>query len=258
MYNPITHILLHSHNLEFFMANRGRPKKEVTQADLDKLSMIVAIPFHTKKQKEYIEIRHKRSDFTIEELTLIKENIRQQNSYDSKMDLLDVIRHKSKTSIKLTALEQEILGYNFSDQNGFFNCLTALTTYSKIEKIAKSEIQRIENQGRQEAIQKSIKQQTEGQIRRKENERRKYFLGGVVLKYVDFLRENHLYSVNESEESILKSLIEDSIICAYLSDVTGGDPRKANDVKDNIKSKHSDIIEKLIAMSKEIETDRRR
>ena len=78
------------------------------------------------------------------------------------------------------------------------------------------------------------------------------------MKYVDFLRENHLYSVNESEESILKSLIEDSIICAYLSDVTGGDPRKANDVKDNIKSKHSDIIEKLIAMSKEIETDRRR
>jgi hypothetical protein len=242
----------------FFMANPGRPKKEITKADLDKLSMIIGIPFHTKKQKEYLEIRHKRSDFTIEEVALIKENIRQQNSYESKMDLLDLIRHKSKTSIKLTALEQEILGYDFSDQDGFFNCLNALTTYSKIEKIAKSEIERAESKTRQEAIKKTLKQQTDGQMRRKENERRKYFLGGVVLKYAQFLKENYLIGAEESEEAILQNLLEDFIVSSYLSDVTGGDVRKANELKKNIKSKHSDMIEKIRFISDEVRNDKRK
>jgi hypothetical protein len=240
------------------MANRGRPKKEITKEDLERLNLIDTIPFHTKKQQAYLPIKDKRSNFTDDEIILLKENLRLMNTYSHQMDLLMMIQQKAKTAIPLTQLEKEILGYNWSDRDGYFNCLHALTTYSKLEKIAKSEIQRIENQSRQEAIQKSLKQQTDGQIRRKVNERRKYFLGGVVLKYVDFLRENHLYSVNESEETILKSLIEDSIICTYLSDVTNNDVRKANDVKNSIKNNHSDIIEKIRAMSEEIVNDKRR
>lgn len=242
----------------FFMANRGRPKKEITKADLDKLSMITGIPFHTKKQKEYLEIRHKRSDFTIEEVALIKENIRQQNSYESKMDLLDLIRHKSKTSMKLTALEQEILGYDFSDQDGFFNCLNALTTYSKIEKIAKSEIERAESKTRQEAIKKTLKQQTDGQMRRKENERRKYFLGGVVLKYAQFLKEHYLFGSEDTEEAILQHLLEDFIVCNYLSFVTNDNEDKAANVRKVIKNNHSEIIEKIRNVAREIENDKRR
>jgi hypothetical protein len=48
-----------------------------------------------------------------------------------------------------------------------FNCQKALTTYAKLEKIAKSEIERAESQKRQEAIKKTLEQQTDGQKRRK-------------------------------------------------------------------------------------------
>lgn len=240
------------------MTNRGRPKKEITYVDLDNLRKIKSIPFLTKKQTAYLEIIDKRSEFSAEDMALIKENIKQLNTYNQKIDLLEVIKHKSKTSIKLTALEQEILGYNISDQDGFFNCLNALSAYQKLEKIAKSEIERVESKVRQEAIKKTLEQQTDGQIRRKENERRKYFLGGVVLKYAEFLKDNNLYSREESEEAILQNLIEDSVVCAYLSDVTNDDVRKANDVKNSIKRHRVDLIEKIKLISVEILNDKRR
>ena len=67
-----------------------------------------------------------------------------------------------------------------------FNCHKALTTYAKLEKIAKSEIERAESQKRQEAIRNTHEQQTDGQRKRKENERRKYFLGVLFLNIVSF------------------------------------------------------------------------
>ena len=48
------------------------------------------------------------------------------------------------------------MGYDFSQKDDFFNCLKALTTYSKLEKIAKSEIERAEDVHRQEAIKRRL------------------------------------------------------------------------------------------------------
>ena len=87
-------------------------------------------------------------------------------------------------------------------------------------KITQSEIKRIDNKVRNERIQKVRKEQTNEQKRRKENERRKYFIGGVVLKYSKFLKDNYLFGPEDSEESILQHLLEDFIVCNYLSDVT--------------------------------------
>ena len=155
-----------------------------------------------------------------------------------------IIQHKSTTTVSLTHLEKEILGYDWKDRDGFFNCQNALTTYAKLEKIAKSEIERAESQKRQEAIKKTLEQQTDGQKRRKENERRKYFLGGVVLKYADLLKNNYLFGPEDSEEAILQHLLEDFIVCNYLSDATNSDERKANNVRNSIKNNRSEIIEK--------------
>ncbi len=239
------------------MANRGRPKKVITQADLDKLKDIIILPFYTKKQEEYLKIKDKKSDFTADEIELIKENLRQKNAYDLKADLYNIIRQKSKTAIKLTALEQEILGYDFSQKDDFFNCLKALTTYSKLEKIAKSEIERAEDVHRQEAIKKTLNQQTAGQKRRKENERRKYFLGGVVLKYVDFLRENYIFSQSETEQDILVDLVQSSILSNYLFEVTKGDHQAANNVRAVIKKNHLELFERLDVLAEEIAEDKR-
>lgn len=255
MYDDISNILLY---VGFFMTNHGRPKKEITTEDLERLGVISGIPFLTKKQQAYLPIKDKRSNFTDDEQILIKENLRLLNKYSHQMDLLMMIQQKAKTAIPLTQLEKEIIGYDWSDRDGFFNCLNALTTYSKLEKIATSEIRRIENQNRQAVIQKSLKQQTEGQKKRKENERRKYFLGGVILKYSEFLKENHLFNTNESEEMILQNLLEDFIVSTYLSDVTNGDAYRANELKKNIKKNHSGIIEQIRAISKDIESDKRR
>ena len=160
--------------------------------------------------------------------------------------------------LELTHLEKEILGYDWKDRDGFFNCQKALTTYAKLEKIAKSEIERAESQKRQEAIKKTQEQQTDGQRKRKENERKKYFLGGVVLKYSQFLKDNYLFGPQDTEEAILHHLLEDFIVCNYLSDVTNGNEDKAANVRKVIKNNHSEIIEKIRNMSNEIENDKRK
>jgi hypothetical protein len=88
--------------------------------------------------------------------------------------------------------------------------------------------------------------------------KKKYFLGGVVLKYSQFLKDNYLFGPQDSEEAILQHLLEDFIVCNYLSDVTNDDENKANNVRNSIKNKRSEIIEKIRNMSKEIENDKRR
>ena len=125
-------------------------------------------------------------------------------------------------------------------------------------KITQSEIKRIDNKVRNERIQKVRKEQTNEQKRRKENERRKYFIGGVVLKYSKFLKDNYLFGPEDSEESILQHLLEDFIVCNYLSDVTNANEDKAVNVRKVIKNNHSEIIEKIRNMSNEIENDKRR
>ena len=72
------------------------------------------------------------------------------------------------------------------------------------------------------------------------------------------MKDNYLFGPQDSEEAILQQLLEDFIVCNYLSDVTNDDENKANNVRNSIKNKRSEIIEKIRNMSEEIENDKRR
>lgn len=247
------------------MATRGRPAKLFDDSDLNRIiRFAMRMEFRTKAQQELCDAENFRpitaSHIAVDNelLTLIKTVDRQRTAYRKNAELYKIIQHKATTTIPLTSLEKEILGYDWKDRDGFFNCQKALTTYAKLEKIAKSEIERAESQKRQEAIKKTQEQQTEGQKRRKENERRKYFLGGVVLKYSQFLKDNYLFGPQDTEEAILHHLLEDFIVCNYLSDVTNDDENKAKNVRNSIKNNHSEIIEKIRNMAQDIENDKRK
>ena len=143
----------------FFMAIRGRPAKVVTIQQFNKvLGFLNGLEFKTKAQEKFWEIdQNKAINFTdlsadIELMKLFKTVDRQRNAYEQNVELYKIIQHKSTTTVSLTHLEKEILGYDWKDRDGFFNCQNALTTYAKLEKIAKSEIERAESQKRQEAI----------------------------------------------------------------------------------------------------------
>jgi hypothetical protein len=71
------------------------------------------------------------------------------------------------------------------------------------------------------------------------------------------LKDNYLFGPQDSEEAILQHLLEDFIVCNYLSDVTNDDENKANNVRNSIKNKRSEIIEKIRNLSKDIEHDKR-
>ena len=147
--------------------------------------------FRTKAQQELCDAENFRpitaSHIAVDNelLTLIKTVNRQRTAYRKNAELYKIIQHKMTTTVPLTHLEKEILGYDWKDRDGF-NCQKALSTYAKLEKIAKSEIERAESQKRQEAIRKTQEQQTEGQRKRKEQERRKYFLGVSFLNILSF------------------------------------------------------------------------
>ena len=247
------------------MGTRGRPAKKFTIQQFNQLlGFLNGRRFKTKAQEKFSEIDQKKAinftdlDTDAELMKLFKTVDRQREAYEKNTELYKIIQHKSTTTVPLTKLEKEILGYDLSDRDGFFNCQNALTTYAKLEKIARSEIERAESQRRQEAIKKTQEQQTDGQKRRKDNERRKYFLGGVVLKYAELLKERYLFGPQDSEEAILQHLLEDFIVCNYLSDVTNDNEDKAANIRKVIKNNHSEIIEKIRNVAKDIENDKRR
>lgn len=249
----------------FFMATRGRPAKSFDDNELSRIiSFAERRQFRTKAQQQLCDAENSRiitrhhvaADSEL--LALIKTVSRQRIAYRKNIELYKIIQHKATTTVPLTHLEKEILGYDLTDRDGFFNCHKALTTYAKLEKIAKSEIERAESMKRQEAIKNTQEQQTDGQRKRKENERRKYFLGGVVLKYSQFLKDNYLFGPNDSEEAILHHLLEDFIVCNYLSDVTSGNEEKASNVRKSIKNIRSELIEKIKNIAEDIENDKRR
>ena len=247
------------------MGNRGRPAKTFDDSELGRVIRSARNKnFRTKAQQKLCDIDNSKmlgiDDIYADDelLTLVKTVERQRIVYRKNAELYKIIQHKATTTVPLTHLEKEILGYDWKDRDGFFNCQKALTTYAKLEKIAKSEIERAESQKRQEAIKKTQEQQTDGQRKRKENERKKYFLGGVVLKYSQFLKDNYLFGPQDTEEAILHHLLEDFIVCNYLSDATNSDERKANNVRNSIKNNRSEIIEKIRNIAKEIENDKRK
>ena len=232
------------------MIKRGRPKVDVTDTDLVELNNFIdSLLFLSKQQERFNQISNK-TDFSDDEIKLIKSNLREMKVHKKRIETLEIIRFKTKTTQQLSDLETEILSYDLCKRDDFFNCHKALNTYIRLQKITQSEIKRIDHKVR--------KEQTDVQKRRKENERRKYFLGGVVLKYSQFLKDNYLFSSEDTEGAILQHLLEDFIVCNYLSDVTNNNEDKAANVRKVIKNNHSEIIEKIRNMSNEIENDKRR
>ena len=238
---------------------RGRPTIQVTSTDLDELNNFIdSLLFLSKQQERFNQISNK-TDFSDDEIKLIKSNLREMKVHKKRIETLEIIRFKTKTTQELTDLEKEILSYDLSKRrDDFFNCHKALNTYIRLQKITQSEIKRIDHKVRNERIQKVRKEQTEAQKQRTAENRNKYFLGGVVLKYSKFLKDNYLFSSEDTEEAILQHLLEDFIVCNYLSDVTNNNEDKAANVRKVIKNNHSEIIEKIRNMSNEIENDKRR
>ena len=203
-------------------AKRGRPAKVFTNTEFRQiLGFVQNVSFRTKAQQQLYEMNysylseHHRildiSDLTPELADLLKIVNRQKDTYLKNIELYKIIEHKSTTTIALTQLEKEILGYNIIEQDGFFNCQNALITYKKLQKITQNEIKRVESEIRTQALKTTLEMQTESQKRRKENERQKYWLGGVVQKYEKFLKESGVYTDDLSVEQVLDYLVQDAI-----------------------------------------------
>ena len=203
-------------------AKRGRPAKVFTNTEFRQiLGFVQNVSFRTKAQQQLHEMNysclseHHRvldiSDLTPELADLLKIVNRQKDAYLKNIELYKIIQHKSTTTIALTQLEKEILVYDLNDRDGFFNCQNALNTYNKLQKIAQNEIKRVESESRQHALKRTLDAQTEGQKIRKERDRHKYFLGGLVQKYEKFLKEAGVYSESFSTTEVLDQLVRDAI-----------------------------------------------
>ena len=183
------------------MKNRGRPKIDVTDTDLVELNdFIVSLLFLSKQQERFNQISNKtdKTDFSDDEikLKLIKSNLREMKVHKKRIETLEIIRFKTKTTQQLTDLEKEILSYDLCKRDDFFNCHKALNTYIRLEKITHSEIKRIDHKVRNERIQKVRKEQTQAQKQRTAENRNKYFLGASVLRLKQIFKQDHVDDVD--------------------------------------------------------------
>ena len=175
---------------------RGRPMIQVTSIDLDELNNFIdSLLFLSKQQERFNQISNK-TDFSDDEIKLIKSNLREMKVHKKRIETLEIIRFKTKTTEQLTDLEKEILTYDLSKRDDFFNCHKALNTYIRLEKITHSEIKRIDHKVRNERIQKVRKEQTEAQKQRTAENRNKYFLGASVLRLKQIFKQDHVDDVD--------------------------------------------------------------
>ena len=181
----------------FCMGNRGRPKIDVTDTDLVELNNFIdSLLFLSKQQERFNQISNKTDFFSEDEIKLIKSNLREMKVHKKRIETLEIIRFKTKTTEELTNLEKEILSYDLSKRDDFFNCHKALNTYIRLEKITQSEIKRIDHKVRNERIQKVRKEQTEAQKQRTAENRNKYFLGASVLRLKQIFKQDHVDDVD--------------------------------------------------------------
>ena len=52
-------------------------------------------------------------------MKLFKTVDRQRNVHEQNVELYKIIQHKATTTVQLTHLEKEILGYDLTDRDGF-------------------------------------------------------------------------------------------------------------------------------------------
>lgn len=169
------------------MGKPGRRKIQVTSSDLNELNAFLdQLRFMTKQQERFNQISDK-TEFSEDEQKLVKANLREMKAHKNRLETLEMIKFKSKTTQSLTDLEKEILSYDLSKRDDFFNCHKALNTYIRLEKITQSEIKRIDHKVRNERIQKVRKEQTEAQKQRTAENRHKYFIGATVSRLKQML-----------------------------------------------------------------------
>ena len=185
---------------EFGMKKRGRPTIQVTSTDLDELNNFIdSLLFLSKQQERFNQISNKtdKTDFSDDdEIKLIKSNLREMKVHKKRIETLEIIRFKTKTTQQLSDLETEILSYDLCKRDDFFNCHKALNTYIRLQKITQSEIKRIDHKVRNERIQKVRKEQTEAQKQRTAENRNKYFLGASVLRLKQIFKQDHVDDVD--------------------------------------------------------------
>lgn len=164
------------------MKKRGRPQIELNYYDIEKLTgFMSSLDFLTKQQERFKAISEQMS-FNEDEQKLIKSNLREMSAHQKRIETLEIIKFKTKTTQSLTDLEKEILSYDMSKRDDFFNCHKALNTYIRLEKITHNEIKRIDQKVRSERIQKVRQEQTEAQKQRTAENRNKYFIGASVAR----------------------------------------------------------------------------
>ena len=184
---------------EFGMKKRGRPTIQVTSIDLDELNNFIdSLLFLSKQQERFNQISNKtdKTDFSEDEIKLIKSNLREMKVHKKRIETLEIIRFKTKTTQQLSDLETEILSYDLCKRDDFFNCQRALNTYIRLQKITQSEIKRIDHKVRNERIHKVRKEQTEAQKQRTAENRNKYFLGASVLRLKQIFKQDHVDDVD--------------------------------------------------------------
>lgn len=178
------------------MKKLGRPEIQLTQADINELnSFIDNLHFLNKQQERYKQISS-NTDFNDDEKKLIKSNLREMKAHQKRMDTFKIIDFKSSTKQTLTDLEAEILNYDWSIRDDFFNLQKALNTYIKLEKITHNEIKRIDQQERQKRINTVRSQQTESQKQRTAENRKKYFIGASVLRLKQIFKFDHMDDID--------------------------------------------------------------
>lgn len=178
------------------MKKPGRPEIELTPKDITDLnSFIDNLHFLNKQQERYKQISL-NTQFNDDEKKLIKSNLREMKAHQKRMDTFKNIDFKSSTNQTLTDLEAEILNYDWSIRDDFFNLQKALNTYIKLEKITHNEIKRIDQKERQKRINTVRSQQTESQKQRTAENRNKYFLGASVLRLKEILNKKNMNDID--------------------------------------------------------------
>lgn len=178
------------------MKKRGRPQIELNFHDVEKLNgFISSLIFLTKQQERFKKISEQMS-FNEDEQKLIKSNLREMNAHQKRIETLEIIKFKTKTTQQLSDLEKEILSYDLSKRDDFFNCQKALNTYIRLEKITHNEIKRIDQQERQKRINAVRSEQTEAQKKRTAENRNKYFLGASVLRLKQIFKQDHVDDID--------------------------------------------------------------
>lgn len=178
------------------MKKRGRPSIELNFDHTQELQgFMSSLNFLTKQQERFKTISEQMS-FNEDEQKLIKSNLREMSAYQKRTETLEIIKFKTKTTQPLTDLEKEILSYDISKRDDFFNCHKALNTYIRLEKITHNEIKRIGQKVRNEHIKEVRQQQTEGQKKRTAENRQKYFIGASVLHLKDLMGKQNMGDID--------------------------------------------------------------